>query len=158
MDIGSILLILALVVPVALFVARPFSENQATLTSEDEQTESALLAEQDRILDSIQEIEVDHQLGKVAALLFQERRAALMNQGAAVLKQLDDLQASVALDPADQVTAAQVGFTNIPDDAIEQMIATRRRAQRERSGGFCPQCGHAIQRTDRFCSHCGGQI
>jgi hypothetical protein len=158
MDIGSILLILALVVPVAVFVARPFTQKEAMLISDDEQVESALLAEQDRILDSIKELEVDYQLEKIEPALFKHQRTVLMNQGAEVLEQLDALRSSEAGDPVDDRAAPQAGFATIPDDEIEQRIAARRRVQRERSGGFCPQCGHAVQRSDRFCSHCGGQI
>ena len=42
-----------------------------------------------------------------------------------------------------------------PDDDLEVMIANRRRARSEKAGGFCPQCGKPVQKSDRFCPGCG---
>ena len=67
MDLGSIFLIIALLMLVALYVAQPLVKRKSKIVSEEEQQRSALLAERDRILDALQELDFDHQLGKVPA-------------------------------------------------------------------------------------------
>ncbi len=64
-DLGTIFLFLALLVPVVLYVARPLMERSSVSVSEEEQTLSALMAEQDRLLDAIQELDLDHTMGKI---------------------------------------------------------------------------------------------
>ena len=65
MEIGSIFLILALFILVALFVARPFFENKSVSVTEKEQEISSLMAEHDRVLGALQELDFDHYMGKI---------------------------------------------------------------------------------------------
>ena len=44
------------------------------------------------------------------------------------------------------------------DDEIESRVAARRSERRDKSGGFCPNCGKAILVSDKFCPHCGRAI
>ncbi|MBL1173273.1 MAG: zinc-ribbon domain-containing protein, partial [Chloroflexi bacterium] len=44
------------------------------------------------------------------------------------------------------------------DDDVEALIAARRKARKEKSGGFCPRCGKPVLASDRFCPHCGKSI
>jgi predicted amidophosphoribosyltransferase len=44
------------------------------------------------------------------------------------------------------------------DDDIESLIAARRSERKEKSAGFCPNCGRPILSSDRFCPHCGKVI
>jgi rubrerythrin len=44
-----------------------------------------------------------------------------------------------------------------PDDAVEAMLADRRRVRQEKAAGFCPQCGGPVQKSDRFCPKCGAK-
>jgi hypothetical protein len=59
MDIGSLLLILALVILVGLFIARPLFDRKAEVVAspsgQSDHQRSALLAEHDRILNALQE-------------------------------------------------------------------------------------------------------
>jgi len=45
-----------------------------------------------------------------------------------------------------------------PDDKLEQMIASRRRARQEKTSGFCPKCGKPVQKSDHFCPKCGTKL
>jgi uncharacterized OB-fold protein len=47
---------------------------------------------------------------------------------------------------------------HVPDDALEQMIAVRRRSRPEKAGGFCPKCGSVVQQSDKFCPKCGASM
>ena len=89
MDIGSIFLILAILVPVVLFIARPIMERSATVVSAEEHQYSALLAERDRILTALQELDFDHDLGKIPEEAYSTQRVNLLRVGADLLRPFD---------------------------------------------------------------------
>lgn len=177
MDIGSIFLILGLLVLVAMFIGKPLLEKKSVAVSQEEHDLSALLAEKDRVVTTLQELEFDHLLGKIPEEDFPALRAALMQRGADLLRKIDEIQPTVRvsgvedrleaaisarrLATAPVVTRANGQYRNggngvrVPDDALEQMIANRRRGRQEKAGGFCPKCGRVVQQSDRFCPKCG---
>lgn len=181
MDIGSIFLIFALLVLVAWYVSRPLFEQRpvsraARAVSQAEHELSALLAERDRVLQMLQELDFDFTLGKIPEEDYPNQRNLLLQRGTEVLMQLDTLQPSVKAEPAadrlekaiaarraqrDQAAPAVRKNGNgvaVPDDDIERQIASRRRAQPEKAGGFCPKCGKPIQKSDQFCPKCGAKV
>jgi zinc-ribbon domain len=178
MDIGSIFLILGLLVVVGLFISRPFFEQRASPVTQAEQQRSALLADRDRILNALHELDFDHALGKLPEEDYPVQRALLLQQGAEVLRQLDALQPSADREAftedaearIEAAIAARRGDVALPvgangsgarpviaspDDDLEVLIAGRRRARKEKAAGFCPQCGNPVQISDRFCPNCG---
>jgi hypothetical protein len=178
MDIGSIFLILGLLILVALFIAKPLLDKKSVPVSREEHELSALLAEKDRLIRTLQELEFDYSLGKIPEEDYPVLRAAYMQHGADLLRKIDEFQ------PASQPAAAEdrleaainarrqtmtpalngVSAANgsngvhVPDDALEQMIAARRRTRPEKAGGFCPKCGGVVQQSDRFCPKCGASL
>jgi hypothetical protein len=174
MDIGSIFLILAVLIPVVIFVSRPLMERKATAITVEEHDYSALLAERDRILNALQELEFDYTLGKIPETQYPAQRASLMRYGADLLRQIDEyegqsadssvddrLEAAIAERKAVTTTAAAT-VTFDPDDELEALISARRRTQKStgqtKTGGFCPQCGNCVQESDRFCPKCGNAL
>ena len=169
MDIGSIFLILAILVPVVLFIARPIMDHSATVVTDEEHQYSALLAERDRILVALQELEFDHDLGKIPEDAYSAQRVSLMRTGAEILRQIDEYEGTLADETVDDRIEAAIQAAKLerkpaalpvdPDDEIEALIAHRRRSQKENNqpklGGFCPQCGNCVQESDRFCPKCG---
>jgi hypothetical protein len=188
MDIGSLFLILSLLIIVGWFIARPLFERQASIVTHlpDQQDHaiSALLAERDRILNALQELDFDYALGKIPEEDYPIQRAALVQRGAQVLRQLDEytqqpasqdqearLEAAIAarrLDAARPVSAGSDGRQEAlasqgtlvaeADDDLEAILAARRRDRQDRSGGFCPACGRSVQKSDRFCPKCGQSL
>lgn len=188
MDIGSIFLILALLVLVALFISRPFFERKPAIVggydpeqNEQEHELSALLAERDRLLNALQELDFDHALGKIPDEDYPSQRALLLQRGAEVLRQLDTYQNETPSDDvearieaviaarradASQKTSSQAVRERVgvaaqvaaPDDAIETLLFNRRRVRQEKAAGFCPQCGGPLQKSDRFCPKCGATV
>jgi hypothetical protein len=168
-----VLFMLVLVGGVAWFVARPFIEGRrsANLSSQDQKI-SALMAERDRVLTSLQELDFDNTLGKIPAEDYPVQRAELLQRGAEVLKSLDELtppanrseKAGKAEDRVEAAIAARrtdgAVEGSIPDanDDIESLIAARRSARKGKSGGFCPKCGRPVLTSDKFCPHCGKSI
>jgi hypothetical protein len=98
MDLGSVLLILALLVLVAIFVGRPILEKKSQASqmaqpeNEAEHERSSLLAERDRLLNALQELDFDFALGKIPQEDYPVQRQALLQQGADVLRRLDAIQ------------------------------------------------------------------
>ena len=188
MDIGSLLLILALLIVVGWFIVRPLFERQATIVNalpdQQDHAYSALLAERDRILNALQELDFDHALGKIPEDDYPAQRAILVQQGAQVLRQLDEfnqqpdsqdqearLETAIAARRADAgwpVSTGTDGRAAVPsgdiplvaeaDDDVEAILAVRRRERQGKSGGFCPNCGRSIQKSDRFCPKCGQNL
>ncbi|MCX8061304.1 MAG: zinc ribbon domain-containing protein [Anaerolineales bacterium] len=162
MDLGSILLLFGILLLVILYLVRPFLLHRATLVTKEEHTLSFLLAEKERLLDAIQELDFDHNLGKIPETDYPLQRAALVAEAAAVVQQIEAMrdQQSFPKEPARPPQAATqprraASPDASPDDEIEALIASRRRERAEKAVGFCPQCGKPIQQSDRFCSKCG---
>ncbi|MBM3151988.1 MAG: zinc-ribbon domain-containing protein [Chloroflexi bacterium] len=160
MDLGAIFLLLGLVLLVGLFVARPFMERQRHMAVEDHAL-SSLMADRDRILNSLQELDFDHTLGKIPAEEYPAQRASLLQKGAEALRQLDTLQppsgrvdANARLEAAIAVRRG-AGIPDAADDELEALIARRRQARKDKTAGFCPKCGKPALASDRFCPACG---
>jgi hypothetical protein len=182
MDIGSLFLILGLLVLVGLFVTRPLFEGGAIPVSAEEHERSALLAERDRVINALQELDFDYSLGKIPKEDYPAQRAALLQKGAEVLRKLDDYQVegsaagaedrietAIAARRADSLPVATTvpanGGRRVPsavnggqDDELEAIIAARRRQRNEKAGGFCPQCGGPVLKSDQFCPKCGEKL
>lgn len=150
MELGAILLLLAVLVIVVLFVARPLM-NRTDETAGAPQTESALLAERDRVLAALEELDFDYTLGKIPTEDYPIQRGLLVQRGAEILRQLDEIER-----PAPRRASARK--RRLSDEEIEALIAKRRQARREKTGGFCPQCGRPVLRSDKFCPSCGYKL
>ncbi len=169
MDIGAILLFLAVLVVTVLFIARPFLDKRRPAVAAGGHELSALMAERDSIITALQELDFDNSLGKIPAEDYPQQRAALLQHGAQVLRKIDLLspktassgdaeiriEAAIAARRAD---FAVQGSSGDVDDDLESLIAARRSERNEKSGGFCSNCGRPIMASDRFCPYCGKVI
>jgi len=174
MDIGSIFLILAFALLVGVFISQPFLDRKlnalpvAVVQTQQQagQVRSTLLAERDRLLTALQELDFDHALGKVSAEDYAAHRATLLQAGVQVLRQLDEIgeapsgPAGSVEQRIEEVVAARRADRAAPpaDDDLEELIAARRRARQEKSAGFCSRCGSPLQKSDRFCARCGQAV
>ena len=169
MDIGAIFFTLAVVTLVGMYVDQPFIQRQGRRATQDEHEYSTLMAEYDRTVNTLQELDFDNSLGKVPPEDYPRQRAELLARGADLLRQLDALkpqktnrdaesrfEAAVASGRADSSGTKSV--TVLDDDDLESMIASRRKTRKEKSAGFCPKCGKPIQVSDRFCPSCGKAV
>ena len=168
MDLGAILLLLAVLLGVGFFLAAPLMRG-ATPPGLDESPEaSALLAERDRVITALQELDFDFNLGKIPEDAYPEQRASLLQRGAEILRKLDELAPAASTDRSDagaRIEAAAAGGGDLTraagplqDDKIESMLAARRAGRRAKSAGFCPRCGKPVLTTDRFCPNCGKSL
>jgi hypothetical protein len=182
MDLASILLTLAVALLVGLFITRPLLSRRAAsevlirpATEEVEMHRSTLLAERDRALTSLQDLDFDFTLGKIPEADYSSQRAELLESGADALRQLDELggvksatraeervEAAVASRRADSPRQSSTVAPRRPpapaEDDIEAEITARRRARQEKAAGFCPKCGRPVTTSDRFCARCGATL
>ncbi len=162
MELGSVFLILALFLLVAYSVSRPLlASDRATtaLVLDRENHEiSTLLAERDRILKALQELDIDYEMGKIPTENYSPQRSLLVANGAEVLRKLESLQS----EPERKNAISEPRDKNLPetfpDDDLEVMLANRRRIRQEKSAGFCSKCGAPVLRTDHFCPGCGAKV
>jgi hypothetical protein len=144
MAIGSILLGLALLIIVGLFLARPIlkAPPQSAVHSDRRRQ---LEEEKEAYLNEIRALDFDYETGKVPADVYEQQRAQLLIDAAAILKELDELPAD------DGDVYAQ----------IEAAVTARRHQHTISSNGqagFCSQCGQPVDLDDKFCAHCGQPI
>jgi hypothetical protein len=169
MDRGAIFLLLALLILVGLFIFTPFSERRARRVSHDDQEISALMAERDRAINSLQELDFDFSLGKIPAEDYPDQRAALLKRGAEILRQLDVHQSEASASDAESRLEAAVAARRADaavvkdqvldaDDELESLIISRRKSRKAKSVGFCPSCGKPVLGNDSFCPHCGKPV
>lgn len=148
MDLGSILIILTLVLLTVTFITRPLIEQKSVCGTDEDHRLSALQAERDRVLDALQELDMDHAMGKVPLDDYQMQRGVLLARGANILKAMDGLD--VAVDESSREKGLKAGLDNT--------VARLRRDQRDLSGETCDACGEPIFKGDRFCSSCGKSL
>jgi hypothetical protein len=141
MEIGSIFLLLAVILLVGIYISRPLFmlPRRKTLDGAPDQKadesdylvgqatgqdhlRSSLLAEYDRLLNAIQELEFDHTLGKIPAEDYPNQRAALLQAGADLLKKLDQIQAT-PVDPTVQGKLTLTGMAAMTCTPEERFVA-----------------------------------
>jgi NADH pyrophosphatase NudC (nudix superfamily) len=168
MELPAIFFSLAVLILVGIYLYAPFMERRARRVTEDEHELSALMAERDRVINSLQELDFDFNLGKIPEEDYPVQRSALLHKGADILRKIDTLapQATSAQDTearleraiAARRADASLAKVEVSDDDLESMISARRRSHTNKSAGFCPKCGKPVMVTDRFCPSCGKSL
>jgi len=159
MQLVSIFLTLGLMVFIGVYLYAPFLERRARRVTAEEHELSTLLAERERALNALQELDFDYKLGKVPEEDYPTQRATLLQKGAGILKRLDELTPQNEDDAKIELALAsrrkKTATVTANDDDIESMIASRRKTHTSKSAGFCPKCGKPVMASDKFCPSCG---
>ena len=147
MTLTSFIIILFIFVMAGLIVMRPFLDKVEGRISRTVGVYDSLLAERERLLSAIEDLDLDLELKKISPAEHAQDRNALLAQAADVLKELD------------RISKPQAGKKSYAkgkeDDELEKMIQDRRREIREQNSSTCSSCGKSIDANDQFCSHCG---
>jgi hypothetical protein len=131
--LGSLLIITALTLGVAVYIAHPLWQRDAEAIAGSERAAiDELLARRDVTYRALKEIEFDFQAGKLLEEDYQALLARYRAEAVAILQQLD--KAATELDAR-----------------IEREAAARRRS----AAPICPACGRHYRKGDRFCASCG---
>lgn len=170
MELGSIFLILAVVIMVGIYLYAPFTARARRLNPNESLEVSALKAERDRVINSLQELDFDFNLGKIPAGEYPDQRTFLLKKGAEILRKLDELApgSTSAINAESRIEKAaaagradaEASSPNLEtsDDDLESMIAARRKEHKSKSAGFCPKCGKPVLVADKFCPSCGKSL
>lgn len=168
MELTAIFFSLAVLVLVGIYLYAPFMERRARSVTQEEHELSALMAERDRVVNSLQELDFDFKLGKIPEEDYPTQRASLLQKGADILRKIDslapqiistqDTEARLEKAIAARRADASVARAEVSDDDLEAMISTRRKGRKEKSAGFCPRCGKPVMVSDRFCPSCGKSL
>lgn len=161
MHIVPLFFLLVLVVLVVWFISQPFGRHRIQRSASADHEISSLLAERDRVLDALQELDFDNVMGKVPAGEYSAQRAVLLQKGAGILRQLDSIAPAAREEESVEKrieAAVAERRASLSDDEIESLVAARRASRKDRSGGFCPKCGKPVLASDRFCPACGKAI
>jgi rubrerythrin len=139
MDIAALFFTLAIFVLVALYLYAPLARRYARPVTEEEHELSALMAERDRVINALQELDFDFKLGKIPSEDYPAQRTNLLQKGANVLRKIDELTQADGSKNADakhskefsrrQKKLRDTGISIVPDsaeDRLEQAIAERR--------------------------------
>ena len=141
MELGSIFLLLAVILLVGIYVSRPFFKPPETgkpggltndqardesdfypLPADEDHNRSSLLAEYDRLLNALQELEFDHALNKIPEEDYPLQRTALLQAGTEVLKKLDAIQAA----PPSQESLAEEEVSLSTSERFAAAVRTQR--------------------------------
>lgn len=168
MELTAIFFSLAVLILVGMYLYAPFMERRARGVTEEEHELSTLMAERDRVINSLQELDFDFNLGKIPEEDYPAQRAGLLQKGAEILKRIDSLapqpvssqntEARLERAIAARRADAALATAQVSDDEIEAMISSRRKGRKDKSAGFCPRCGKPVMVTDRFCPSCGKSL
>jgi hypothetical protein len=157
----ALFLLVILLGLIVIFVTRPFFKQKRVHMVESDREISYLIAERERLLTALQDLDFDQSLGKIPAEDYPTQRALLLQKGAEVLRKLDALTAE-AVDKtgrsADSQTKASKPVRTFTDDDLEDILAKRRNSRRDKTAGFCPRCGKPVLQSDAFCPACGNTL
>ncbi len=179
MDIGSILLSLALFLLVAAFVARPLFERANAVNTSTAPTDD-LITQREAVLIELRDLDFDYETGKVSDDDYAIQRARQVAKGVEILRTLsmmdkieqavspagnfdDEIEKAVAARRKRKAPAASVGHV---DDEIEAAVAARRKAKTVPAAtNVEPEIETVIASPNRdftgtgsfakFCSQCG---
>lgn len=186
LTIGSILLGAALVLIVALYLARPFAVPDDEEERVNREEIDGLFLRKEALLRDIRELDDDYESAKVAPELYMRTRPQMVRQAAVLMKQLDErgyvaagdgVAADVDAQSVDAQIEAAVRRLRTPEQLDEQLEAAIRQARQKpavpppadaptngapvpANGAthFCPQCGRRVEPDDRFCPKCGHNL
>src|SRR4030042_2799198 len=132
MDIGSIFLLLAILIPVVIFISRPLMDRSATSAIYAEQDISTLLAERDQVVATLRELDDDYHLGKIPTEIYPTQRQTLLQNGADILRQIDAYQMTSATGTAEDRLEAAIVARRLTSDGTQNSI--------QKNGNSVPPC------------------
>jgi len=150
MTLGSSIIVLFIFLLTGLLVLRPILVGSEDQDNAGTAEYDSLLAEKERLYAAIEDLDLNFELKKVSQEEHGQARQELLNQAAAVLKELD-------AHPSNSPRKAKHDLLS-KDDKLEKMIAARREKIQGLQRLLCPGCGEPVTEGDQFCSHCGEKL
>lgn len=166
MDIATTLVLIAILILVVAFIARPFLS-----AGDDEQDRRAdrrampvlreradLLAERNRVYSTLRDLDFDYQTHKVSDEDYAAQRRALVVEGVEILQELDALPALDETPEDDPIEAAVLAMRSGDAPPAPAQAAAPSVKRGAKAGSFCPNCGKKVKPKDMFCGSCGARL
>ena len=151
MEFGSVLIVILIFFLSGFIILRPFFVNSNSERRAGSTMRDALVADRERLLHSIEELDLEFELKKISSKEHTRNRDILLTEAVKVLKELDNLPKSSAK-KRKSAAPVQAG------DDLENMITDRRKQLKSDISTKCPHCGEAVDKGTQFCSQCGGAL
>ena len=151
MVVSSFLIVLVIFILAGVIIIRPFLVEMDTRRAPVPKKYDSLTAEKERLLSSIEDLDLEFDLEKISSREHTRNRDILLSQAAEVIKQLDKLEKNI---PAKK----RISSTTDSEDDLEEMIEARRRELKEDKPSYCSHCGKAVKPEDQFCGQCGEKL
>jgi rubrerythrin len=152
MEIQSIILLIGITILVLVYMFKPLVSKNLIVSSNNSEY-SQLVAERERIINILKELDFDQKLGKIPEDDYASQRAELVSRGGILMEKIDLLTKSKK-----QSAKKRDDILPLSDKDIEQMLE-KRRAQKSGAGiNLCPECSKPILPSDRFCPSCGNKL
>mgnify|MGYP001195538496 CR=1 FL=1 len=134
-----------------IVIMRPFLEDMdgESLPQEVYPELDSLLAEKERLLSAIEELDRDHQLSRISDDDYSNSRERLVHQTARVFQKLDQIQL-----PVEKTTPG----TEIIDKELAGYIESGWKEIDLAGERTCASCGSQVAENDRFCRNCGTEL
>ena len=149
MEFSSLLIVIFIFILSGVFIMRPFLVEEKKPKRSGSSRADSLIAEKERLLLAIEELDLEHELDKISGQEHNRNRDILLAEAVDVLKQLDKIQKPGSSKKKKPPTSAKV------DDNLEKLINERREQLKNNKSLKCPSCDQAVNEGAQFCSNCG---
>jgi rubrerythrin len=151
MALSSFLIVLVIFILAGFVIIRPFLVEVDTRGTTLPRKNDSLLAEKERLLSSIEDLDLEYDLKKISSREHTRNRDILLSQAAEVLMKLDKLEKTAPVEK--RISSAPSG-----EDDLEKMIKARRRELKGEKSSYCSHCGKTVKPDDQFCGQCGEKL
>lgn len=151
MELGSFLIVLLIFFLSGFYVLRPIFVGSSIGGRAGSTKRDSLVAERERLLNSIEELDLELELKKISDAEHARNRDILLSDAAKVLKELDEL-------PRSKTGKRKKAASPKDSDDLEKMIAERRKQIKGEKSFKCAHCGESVEQDAQYCSHCGGAL
>jgi hypothetical protein len=151
MSFASFLIVALIFILTGLFILRPFLVKSETKGRSSSSLYDSLIAERERLLSAIEELELELDLKKISEKEYSRNRDLLLVEAAEVLKKIDKYQKKHKIKDVDISTQTE-------EDDLERLIAERRKQLKTQRFRTCSNCEKEVGENDQFCSHCGEEL
>lgn len=150
MSLGTLLLGLALLIIVATVIGLPLLIRKSPFLKPLSR-QDILARERRDVVRAIRELDFDFRTGKIGEEDYKRLRAAQVQRGADILRELDALAQPDRRDVDEEIEAYIARL---------RMIGTAPTVRRSSAhdGLTCPNCHHVVGAGDKFCPQCGYRL
>jgi hypothetical protein len=151
MTMTSLFIVLLIFILSGIFIMRPFFVKSDFSGRSSSSIHDSLIAERERLLSAIEELDLELELTKISAEEHSRNRDLLLAEAAEVIKKLDKKKKTGKKKKHTPALEESV-------DDLEKMITARRKEIQKEKTRSCPACGEGIKQGDQFCSNCGESL